>query len=75
MTEWQDISTAPRDETSIDVWVDDGDICYRVTDVWWNPDASLPDGGSWWDALADYGAGGTVNGEPRFWMPLPDAPA
>ncbi len=71
---WQPIETAPKDETSIDVWVESHGIAYRIADVWWNPDDTMPLGGCWWDKDADYGDGGPLTGVPTHWMPLPAPP-
>lgn len=75
MTEWQDISTAPRDGTVIDVWLGDCDesdrqfYCCGETRrspgwAWANgkfrPCAGLP--------------GLTVFVRPTHWMPLPEPP-
>lgn len=57
---WQDISTAPKDGTTIDVVGDEG-----VERVWWS------DLGCWMDLTGTY----AVNEYPTHWMPLPSPPA
>jgi uncharacterized protein DUF551 len=71
MSEWRDISTAPKDGTRI--------LIFEA------PDAFNPDGvivSCWWYANDTYTAGGYWNGGrgtlrtflPTHWMPLPAAP-
>lgn len=85
MSDWQDISTAPKDGTQIDVWCVwsnfRGDVeRYRMTDVWWK------DTYGGWVAMFNFGDAGT---DPELiehydknksttrithWMPIPEPP-
>lgn len=73
-TGWQDISTSPKDETSIDVWVVDNGYPYRKTNTWWNPPDDDGANEGWWDMSADYGDGGLLKGTATHWMPIPMPP-
>lgn len=59
MTEWQDISTAPKDGTRILV----------VGGMWDKPDIAAADG-EWWAMRRREG----WHGCPTHWMPLPPPP-
>lgn len=73
-TDWQDIATAPRDGTAVDLWTD-----HRITD------AVFRDGG-WlkWDRFVrdKRQTAGQFTGtnryrqvtRPIYWMPLPEPP-
>lgn len=72
MSEWQDISTAPRDGTPIDLWVP------------WNPEDvsagrrfadAYRKAGEWWASGEDYdGYDARISGQPTHWMPHPSPP-
>jgi hypothetical protein len=72
MIKWEPIETAPKDRTTIDLWMTgpqnkDGN---RVADCWWQS-------GKW---VTDYGrdgideAGTMVGDYPTHWMPIPGSP-
>jgi hypothetical protein len=61
MTQWQDISTAPRDGTEVLVWSEKQDNVYLAVfddGQWWTPDIRPA---AWTELLA----------VPTHWMPLP----
>ena len=63
--EWLPIETAPKDETTVDLWTDDG----RVTDMGWIGDM-------WAGPMAVHdGWGYVTEKEATHWMPLPAPPA
>lgn len=79
---WQDIETAPKDGTVIDLWVDSG--C-RITDAYWGePEVDRnfrDDEEDGWDAapgwLKNVGFSTYCLGEDEratHWMPLPPPP-
>lgn len=75
MSEWQDISTAPKDGTKVDMWFKwwraDTDVFLgtRVPDCHWRFD--LPNPG-WY---CDWGGNGIpINSRPTHWMARPDDP-
>jgi len=79
MADWQDISTAPKDGTLIDIWIGRE----RRTDVCWRMSEDQPHR-EWWCArelTAEWHEWGWCNlGQeysvaPTHWMPLPRAPA
>ena len=66
---WQDIASAPKDGTVIDLWTYNGE---RWTDAFWHNGLGI-----WamrWAGLK--GAHGWIipNGQPTHWMPLPAPP-
>ena len=64
MSEWRDISTAPRDGTKFigGQWIiEDGEPLFEQEVIWWSP--------SW-----GFAGGGYVQ-KPTLWMPLPSPPA
>jgi hypothetical protein len=66
---WMPIETAPRDETSVDLWVKSDFISYRLTDAWWCSD------GECWYARGSYGdTEPLTDGTPTHWIPIPKAP-
>jgi hypothetical protein len=73
-TKWNDIATAPKDGTAIDVWAvnSDGHAC-RIPDVAWEP---ITD----WDGRVYEGWTGMFPSkfcakyEPTHWLPLPTPP-
>ena len=78
MTNWQPISTAPRDGTEIlALEIVDSPIGRRLyyAVVNWEQGAGGPgiEFGEWRD-MGDIGAAGTYNFEPQYWMPLPEPP-
>lgn len=69
---WQPIETAPRDETSVDLWVEGKRFGWRVPNAWWCPTEQ-----AWITSDADYGEPGTCIGpmdKATHWQPLPKAP-
>jgi len=78
---WQPIATAPRDGTTIDVWVG-GEFPRRIADVRWRK----PTDSEWWVHAGDtiekpdstwhdtWGPFGK-DSQPTHWMPLPAPPA
>lgn len=58
MSEWQPISTAPRDGAPVDLWHKGG---FRLTDVWWDADDQV-----WVCAVDDEFL--------THWMPTPEPP-
>lgn len=72
---WRPIETAPKYETSVDLWVENG-TCehgWRITDAWWCADAQ-----AWLTSDADYGMPGNCLGpddRATYWMPRPAPPA
>jgi hypothetical protein len=73
MSEWQDIETAPRDGTSVDLWVSAPPQMIstgagRVTDCWFFS-------GKWWryDGQGDEYCRSEV-ANATHWMPLPEHP-
>ncbi len=73
MSEWQDISTAPRDGTRVLVcWSDIPQMAVAA----WNADyaeADYSEGVGWRDD-SDYGCGGMIGAMPSHWQPLPSPP-
>ena len=77
MSEWQDIESAPKDGTEIDIWLRNGE---RWTNVWWAKKKGfrdysgyrVPDCEGWFYNHDD--ASYLIDGEPTHWMPLPAAP-
>ncbi len=80
-TTWQDIGTAPRDGTSIDVWID-GEFPRRATDVqwrepsdseWWvhGRDTIETPAATWHDVFGPLGK----DEQPTHWMPRPSPPS
>lgn len=80
-TDWQDIATAPRDGTLIDVWRG-GEFPRRVPDVswreptdseWWvhGGDTIRTPAATWHDMFGPFGKDDT----PTHWRPLPSPPA
>jgi hypothetical protein len=73
MSEWQDIETAPKDGTRIDLWVKwwraDLDIFLgkRIPDCYWTEQGNHP---RW---ACEYGAL-PINSRPIHWISLPDDP-
>jgi hypothetical protein len=77
---WQDISTAPRDGSTFDVWIA-GEFPRRVPDVSWRE----PSDSEWWVHGGDtietpdatwhdcFGPFGSTE-QPTHWMPLPPIP-
>jgi hypothetical protein len=61
---WKPISTAPKDGTPVDVWVNDYGDQFRVADAWWH--ATL---GSWMTR-----DGSKILGVVTHYMPLPPPP-
>lgn len=72
--DWQPIEIAPKDETTVDVWVQGPVHGYRVASIWWCPREN-----GWYDPDACYGDGGLAELSEghafTHWMPLPPAPA
>ncbi len=64
VSEWQDISTAPRDGTKLLIW-ERG----RIFAAWWEDEYVWAKG--WID---DYNRSDTYTFEPSHWMPLPSPP-
>jgi hypothetical protein len=63
---WQDIKSAPRDGTVIDLWADDK----RWTDCHWT-------GANWFTPYGIYNCGAEMElhgHHPSHWMPLPPPP-
>lgn len=80
-TGWQDIATAPKDGTLIDVWRG-GEFPRRVPDVswreptdseWWvhGGDTIRTPAATWHDMFGPFGKDDT----PTHWRPLPSPPA
>jgi hypothetical protein len=77
--EWLPIETAPKDGTSVDLWIVDG---YRLADVRFTvPVESLGESPCWCEYTTDfhgYGDWGIypIGREivPSHWMPLPEPP-
>ena len=68
MSEWRDISTAPKDGRFIDVWMParPQHCGYRITNTYWS------DIEEWWCEGDDCPL--TVYPKPSHWMPLPEPP-
>ena len=69
---WQDIETAPKDETDILVCCADRHIVATYNIVYWN-DTDLGTPEYPW-CFVD-GGGAYALGWPTHWMPLPDPPS
>lgn len=77
MSEWQDISTAPRDGTEIQLWIID-----KGTEPGWVPIGAWVDepyrgeGPCWceWDIVDYDGVEGWSAVTATHWMPLPAPP-
>ena len=71
MTTWQDISTAPKDGTRVDLW----DGSERISDGYWNDDPEYgADKPTWWGPNLWYdGMPGPLDEPPTHWM-YPPAP-
>jgi hypothetical protein len=79
---WQPIETAPKDGTTIDLWLGN----HRVADAWWGrPEHSCGEMGRHCDNHPSYdgwcdvfgyvtGPDGHESGEPSHWQPLPAPP-
>lgn len=82
---WQPISTAPKDGTKLDLWVDYGGYGKRVPDAFWTDDSDF----NWEDESRKAGWGAANKGydgcdgwadDPddgvvaTHWMPIPDGP-
>lgn len=81
MSEWQDISTAPKDGTKIDVWcVNDvfGEPIGRVPDAWWSEEHEEWSAGASWLSRPIEAPVATATGRPvvkvTHWMPKPQPP-
>ncbi len=75
MSEWQDISTAPRDGTHVDLYFP-GKIG-RKTDWWFSRDPIWGGDGEWISEYRECGQDLTAiypNTKPTHWMPLPTPP-
>lgn len=69
---WQPIETAPKDETSVDLWVQGEGFAWRVPNAWWCPRDE-----AWITADADYGEPGSCIGpmdRATFWRAVPEPP-
>lgn len=75
MSEWQPISTAPRDGTHVDLWME---ICaslrsfgmsdsFRVPDCWWSKKGT-------WDHYFGNGIRSLQSDYITHWLPLPAPP-
>jgi len=81
MSEWLPIETAPKDGTTIDVWLSgriNSNIGFRETDVWWGT-VSGQEGQAGWVLIEDDGTEGYVDllhdsYIVTHWMPLPKPP-
>src|SRR5574343_444311 len=69
MSEWQDIATAPKDGTPVDLWVHGG----RLADAEWSDRKQA--WVVWGQDEFESGADVKINGRPTHWMPLPSPPA
>jgi hypothetical protein len=58
MSEWQPLSTAPRDGTPVDLWHKKG---FRITETWWDKADAI-----WSCVMSDV--------DFTHWMPLPKPP-
>jgi hypothetical protein len=74
MAEWQDISTAPKDGTVIDVWVNDPDGPHRQTNVFWNDGYWVLRRNRWSSVEAFFDEKGVPKIKITHWMPLPPPP-
>jgi hypothetical protein len=84
MSEWQDIATAPRDGSYVDLWADGG----RETNAYWGrPQHECGEAGGYCDCCPSYdgwvdstfnhyltGEDGLLCDPPTHWQPLPPAP-
>lgn len=71
MTDWQPISTAPKDGTVIDLWIKTPDGGYREPDAHWGNG----DLGKGWVTVAGDDQWNLENdGEITHWQPLPSPP-
>lgn len=70
MSEWMDISTAPKDGTEIDLWCRNishgSDATLRVPGMWW--DSEIDRWVDWRDDMLEQ------KWRPTHWMPLPPPP-
>lgn len=80
MSEWQDISTAPRDKTPVIIAVMNADRSgWIVGEAYFDPENY--DDGDWWWAGTDHGDwhGGPISEVnhygPEWWQPLPQPPS
>lgn len=78
MSQWRDISTAPKDRTVVllyGIWASEisRPVPKPTTDIgFWNDGASDHPGNDWWELLT--GAGYACWMRPSHWMPLPPPP-
>lgn len=69
---WLPIESAPKDETSVDLWVVGNGRCWRIPDAWWCPHDE-----AWMTFEADYGSPGPClgpNDKATHWMWRPGGP-
>ena len=67
MSEWQPIETAPKDDTRILIYSDDG-VDIGAFNIFWYPGIWLR------DQTAEYDNDAAPINNPTHWMPLPDPP-
>lgn len=67
MSEWQPIETAPKDGTTIDLWLQAGE---RIADARWNRDAWR----FWCQDEFESMDWIKIVGRATHWMPLPEPP-
>jgi hypothetical protein len=78
MSHWQEIETAPKDGTHIDIWASG----FRYTNAWWHEkgksgleDDAPPAFASGWYVPDERGGSFPDNvDDPTHWMPIPDPP-
>lgn len=70
MSQWQQIETAPRDGTVIDLWAG-----ARRADCFWWVSEDCDDDSHWRQEYAEVGGCSfAVDATPTHWMPLPEPP-
>lgn len=75
MSEWRDISTAPKDGTVIDVWVNDPDGPHRQTNVFWDDGYWVLRRNRWSSVEAFFDENGVPKIKITHWRPLPPPPS
>ena len=74
MSEWRDISTAPKDGRWVLLFSPDAtadDCAPGVIIGRWCEEDDMPDGGAWWENGA---SGFSIDADPSHWQPLPAPP-
>lgn len=70
MSQWQPISTAPKDGSKILVAMPEE----LVSIVYWNPNMKQPRGHLFFPWVCEFGGNAWRSDIPTHWMPLPSPP-